>query len=441
MDNNKSLALNLLTIYSIQLKEHLYPYLENVLQLSSQLLDYESSVDVRIKSSILLPFLFRVYWCHFNFVLKSPEPFQNHKYGQNLLQSILKSLLTSLNEKETQPKVIKSKIVAIGECLEFVEELEEKEIFIKESFETIKIVFNTLKKQEMSFKRYNTIRDRKNSIFPIPGTILEFNTLSSKDDEYENSSYKILDETFNHLSNFICDLIIMFKSKVFPMVVDILPLVVYHLDNSLENIPTSMSTIIRLFIQHCGESVLTLYPQFIPSIVKSCWMENPTIRQSSSFCLAVAVQKSPDHFSPFISTSVEALLHILSDLIESKATIKVHCHPSTAYATYALGRILNNLPFIYQYLLSETLPKWLSLLPIQEDDIVTPVCETLIDLVLKYQNQLVGSNFQKLSKILDILGGAVTKKQINAAYKKKLESFLSTCIQPLEQGLPLTDFD
>eukprot|EP01132_Coremiostelium_polycephalum_P003634 gene3634-4525_t len=394
---NKALALTLLTIYASSLEEHLFPWVEQIAQIAIQLVDYAYNEEVRINATALLPYLLRVTKLHFEKVV-GVDPLQNPQLLQ-LFTIILEKLLHTIKEEE-QLEVLSAKIKVLGECIEFIGK--EKSVMAK-SFDTLKSVMTTLGEYEEAYKE----------------------GLDEDDDDPQDSMDKeILDEAFNNMAVAIGDIIIANKDDSVPYVQEILSHILEHIENSNEEVVSSMVCIMDDFIEYGGPQVANLYAHIIPPLIKACKSNSESVRHAAAFGLGVAAQKGPAQFSVFITESLTVLNEIVTDP-QSRSEDNL---PATENSISAIGRIFNVLPPSFEQFLPTFLPQWVAFLPISDEAEQPAVAETLIDLCAKHNMKIYGPNFENLKKILDILGHSVSEKQISSELKDKLKQLLSQLV-------------
>ncbi|EGG21994.1 hypothetical protein DFA_01881 [Cavenderia fasciculata] len=163
------------------------------------------------------------------------------------------------------------------------------------------------------------------------------------------------------------------------------------------------AVILFLMAQYCthgGESAINSFPLIIPTIVECLTLPNPLARQNASFALGLAAQTSKDRFSTWVMPVLQALNVMISlPTAHSSTRNKI----ATENAISSIGRIIRYVTQVGNNQVGVIISKWLSKLPIDDEEEILPVIDNLCAIVHLYTDECLGPQYQHVVKIHEII--------------------------------------
>ncbi|EAL61809.1 importin subunit beta-3 [Dictyostelium discoideum AX4] len=386
---NKAMALEMVSIYAMELKHHLFPYVEQLYKGSIELVDFPFSSLVAIQAVNLIPFLVKISKQHFEAVGGLKDGMKA-EFTSRLFLDSYERMAASI-KTESEPDTLSAKLKALSDLMDIGGQCEQADRILSLTFEVANESFGTLQELETEYQE---------------------NIDEEDEDADESPEREIIDDAYNSLAMVLGEVCIQFKEKAVPYIATVLPAMIELIETAPSvEIKTSMICILDDLIENGGQKAFELYPHIIKPMM-NCTLPNldPSLIQSAVFGIGLAAENGKDYFTPFLMES----LQLINNVIVSVNSVQEQDDDLIAArdnAISAMGRIITNLPQHLGNNFPQTIALWLSYLPIQDDGEAGSIIKSLCTLIRDFSQQIMTQQY--IVKVLEIIAVGLHKKAVN----------------------------
>jgi len=373
------------------------PYLEHTEKIIIPLLTFDVNDDIRMEAANAIPYLLEV-------VKKQGNMDNLHAVSKKYVSSLVLAL-----EKETFNGSIATQLDSIGSLVEkvgmFLKQEEIKELFVKllEVFDKVeKSRLNLISNMEKTQKEFD--EDKK----------LGHNKINSddEDDDEEEDILEDMDKDIEEVEDVLVSIADVMGSLFKTHHELTLEVVSALLNNLLPKYFTKESSgfetkmglyIIDDMIEFLGQGLLSnVWDQLAKIVLTYTDDKEPYLRQAAVYGIgefAINTTKGYDNYLKPMLEGLDKALRYTSDG-------QNHNQWNTARdnAVSSLGKIIKYQQNAVGGNLQELIDKWITHLPIQEDEIEgQKQHQILVDMLLNNVDSVIGPNKQNLAKIIRIL--------------------------------------
>ncbi|KAK5583390.1 hypothetical protein RB653_004983 [Dictyostelium firmibasis] len=399
---NKAMALEMVSIYAMELKHHLFPYVEQLYKGSIDLVDFPYSSLVAIQAVNLIPFLVRISKQYFETVGNLQDGMK-HEFTNKLFLSSFERMAASI-KTEAEPDTLSAKLKALSDLLDIGGQCEQADKILQSTFEVVIESFNTLQEIEEEYQQQIDEED---------------------EDADEAPEREIIDDAYNSLAMVLGEVCIQYKEKSVAHISSVLPTMIDLIESAPSvEIKTSMICILDDLIENGGQEAFQLYPHIVKPMM-NCTAPNlnPSLVQSAVFGIGLAAENGKDFFSPFLMDSLQLINNVIvayNQIPEKDDDIVV----ARDNAISAMGRIITNLPQHLGANFPQTISLWLGYLPIQDDGEASSIIKSLCILIRDFNQQIITQQY--IVKVLEIIAVGLHKKVVTANEKQIIEVALGS---------------
>jgi len=396
--DDKSTACQMLVCYAKELKEGFADYVQETVQLLVPLLKFYLHDNVRIAAAESLPFL-----------IESGKA-KGEAFLKEVWSYIVVELLKAI-ETEHNNDVLGEELHSLGKCIEILGTgcLTEEQMN-----EVIKVVQKTVEEHlEREIERQSRRKDE------------------DYDDEVEETLVNEDDEDVYVLSK-IADvmhaLFVAYRESLFPVFEVLLPTFAKLLapDRNWSDRQWGICVFDDL-IEFGGPPSFKYHEAFLPTLVNGIVDKSAEVRQASSYGVGIMAQCGGEPYVDAIRQSLPLLVQVINDpSARDQANIN-----STENCIAAVTKVMKYVPTATN--LEETIPHWLSWLPVWEDDeeakhIYGYFCE----LIEANNPHMLGANNANLPRLVSIMAEVLVRKVIPS--DDPLHARICTIIQTLKNS-------
>ncbi|EGC37022.1 hypothetical protein DICPUDRAFT_150414 [Dictyostelium purpureum] len=401
---NKAMALEMVSIYCMELKIHLFPYVEKLYSGSISLIDFAYNSIVPIQAVNLIPYLVKI--CRGYYESQGVPNGMASDYTAKIYNDAFERLVASI-KIEAEPEIASAKLKALADLLDIGGGFEPTKI-LNATFDAVRETFTNLQEIEDEYQQGIDAED---------------------EDADEAPEREIIDDAYNSLAMVLGEVCIQYKAAAVPYIKEVL----VTINDLIEKAPsveikTSMICILDDLIENGGPDAYLLYPHIIIPMLKcaSATDEDPSLIQSAVFGLGLAAENGKEYFSQFLMKSLEVLVGIINRPTSDDEEVAARDNSISA-----MGRMIVSLPAHLGNNLPASIDAWLSYLPIQDEGEAHSIIKSLGFLIQTYPQLVLTEN--KIVRILEVIAVGLIRNVIDenekAAFVNALSPFKNQIIQ------------
>ncbi|KAN0045124.1 hypothetical protein ACTA71_006652 [Dictyostelium dimigraforme] len=408
---NKAMALEMVSIYAMELKHHLFPYVEQLYKGSIELIDFPYNSLVAIQAVNLIPFLVKISKQHFEAVGKLGDGMKT-EFSSRLFMDSFERMAASI-KTEAEPDTLSAKLKALSDLMDIGGQCDQAEKILRLTFEVVNESFSTLQEFENEYQE---------------------NIDEEDDDADESPEREIIDDAYNSLAMVLGEVCIQYKENAVPYIATVLPVMIELIESAPSvEIKTSMICILDDLIENGGQKAFELYPHIVKPMLNSISpSNNPSLIQSAVFGIGLAAENGKNYFAPFLMDSLQLINNVIVSVnqLPEKDDDFIGARDN---AISAMGRIITNLPQHLGANFPQTISLWLSYLPIQDDGEAASIIKSLCILIRDFNQQII--NPQYIVKVLEVISVGLHKKVVNSDEKQIIFAALASQQSLITQSL------
>lgn len=379
--DDKVTAIDLLRTYAIQLKGDFFPWVKEIVQdIGIPALDFYLHDGVRASAALTLAALIRcsVYATGNN----SEETLQ--------LWSLISNKLVSVLTNEPVPELLVAYYTAIVESISVLN----LNSLTNEQLQTLATAINT-----NLTEIFERIKDRDN-----------------EDDEYtedidDNDNEFTDEELLDEINKAISAIFKNSKANFLPAFQILIPTIASFLNDENTHIKLCGLCVICDLLEHCGSEFM-YKDMFTGIIAESLVSPHANIRQAASYSVGVAAQFGGVNYSEFCLACLESMFKMAS-VPDARADENINATENAVSAIAKVCRTFNSsIPN-----LESILVRWVSLLPIVQDDEAAPFAYSFLSELIESQHPSVTN---QIPKVVDSVLQALSHKSIGGATAEKI---------------------
>ncbi|XP_076938844.1 uncharacterized protein LOC143607196 isoform X1 [Bidens hawaiensis] len=369
----KATACNMLCCYAEELKEGLYPWIDQVAPILVPLLKFYFHEEVRKAAVSAMPELLRSAKLA---IEKGLAQGRDGSYIKQLSDYIVPSLVEALH-KEPDTEICANMLDALNECLRISAPLlDENQVrSIVDELKHVIIASSSRKKERAE-------RTNAEDFDAEEGEILR------EENEQE-------EEVFDQVGEIMGTLVKTFKASFFDELSSYL-MPMLGKDKSSEERRIAIC-IFDDVAEQGREAALKYYDTYLPFLLEACNDENPDVRQAAVYGLGVCAEHGGSVIKPLIGE----VLSRLNFVIRHSNALQPDNVMAYDNAVSALGKVCH----FHRDSIDSTqvIPSWLSCLPLKDDLFeAKAVHDLLCSMVERSATELLGPNNQYLPKLVSI---------------------------------------
>jgi len=392
------IALNMLAVFINELKRGYLPYVDKTIDLVLPILNYSNNEGIRKSAAKCLPGLIDV--------IKFADLQGRDELLLKAMHLFMEKLWAAV-ENEADPAMIIIQIQVIRECIDKVgrymdiKEIEEMSLKILRTLED-----SDLRKAENEkYKVQDDVEDDE---------ILAVDEESDKEEELQVELAQLIGFLFKTHKELTLPLVEIIYTKVLSKVLQ---------PGVSDKMHKFGLFLVVDMIEFLGiELIPDKWPHLSEALLSFATDKNCLVRQASVYGIGVLAEKSKEAYTLMSEICLKKLLEALN-MPQSDDSDKKH--------GYAKDNVVSSLGKIIKYHsdkvnLTEIITLWLDNLPLTWDKPEGILQhEFLVDVILTGNSSLVlGENYSKLPKVIEIFSEIIDTKVCNANIKEKISTVL-----------------